>query len=118
MRARAPKFFRNEAKLISDGTEYEHHDPRKKTKTGYDTIWDTLEGTGLKMIGDHSLVSGSFIIQDATVTRVGLVQFNADGELLGGMFYEEPFVAGRITTKRQLIFDFVRRIEETHAKTV
>jgi len=102
---------------ISDGLDFEHHDPRRKAKTHYDEVWDALEESPIHMVGDHTLMGDkTFRLVDANTVKVGEIVFSNKMELLGATWYGEPLVSGRIKNKRSIKFDLLAKIEETYVK--
>lgn len=98
---------------ITDGTEYDHHPERKKSKSHYDEVWDALEHTQVSMVGDHEFQGQTYRLVDKNHIKVGEVTFDNKNHFLGATFYTESFIAGRTATSRQAKFDLIRRIEET-----
>jgi len=98
----------------TDGTEYVHNDPRKKKKSHYDQVWDALERTPLKMIGDHEYMGNTYALRDATNQKVGEVSFDRENKLTGASFMGEHFISGRLATNRDAFHDLIRRIEDIY----
>lgn len=98
----------------TDGTEFVHNDPRKKKKTHYDQVWDALERTPLKMMGDHEYKGETYVMRDANNQKIGQVSFDKENKMSGAVFMGEHFISGRIATQRDAFHELIRRIEDIY----
>jgi len=107
--------------MVTDDGTYAHQPQpgarqQYKKTTHYDRVWGVLDGTGVKMIGDHYVKGGRYTFVDGAGTLVGEVNFGPKDEFVAGKFYGELCVRGRTQNASQAISSFIDMIEETHAK--
>lgn len=104
--------------MSTDGREYDHS--RKNSRgavrkpSGYDQVWDALDGTGVTMLGNHEFTGQTFELRDANNMKVGTVTFDGKNQFAGASFYGEMFVPGRVTAQRVAINNLIARIEDMH----
>lgn len=104
----------------TDGTLENKPDPNaRKTyrkQRAYDHIWHALEGTGIRMMGDHSMKGGIYRLLDYNGVKIGELSFDKQDGFLGGTFYGKPVVSGRALSKHDAMYKFIALIEETHVR--
>lgn len=99
--------------MIDDGTQYVHD----LTKRGhYEQVWAALNGTGLRMFGEHEFPGGTYRILDSADREFGWVTLTETEkpEFLGGSWFGIPILAGRARTRREALADFLNEITTTH----
>lgn len=93
----------------TDGSEVEHD-----KKSDYNTLWNLLDGSGVRMMGDHENVGGTFELRDNNQILVGQVSFDKNDAFLAAKWYGQVIVSGRAMSQRLAMNVFVQEVEKTH----
>lgn len=93
----------------TDGYEVDHD-----KKSDYNTLWHLLDGSGIKMMGDHESYGSTFELRDTNNILVGQASFDKKDAFLGGKWYGQVVVSGRAMSQRLAMNVFVQEVEKTH----
>ena len=99
--------------MIDDGARYVHD---RTKRTPYDQVWQAIEGTEISMLGEHEFPGGRYRFTTPALGEIGWVSFTEGEkpEFDAGYWFGATIIAGRATTRRQALLDFIEQIHATH----
>lgn len=94
---------------MDDGSLIDH-----SRKSDYNSVYNALEDTSIKMLGAHDVEGGVYELRDPNNIQVGQVSFDGKDQFLAGKWYGQVVVSGRALSQREGLRVFLREVEKTH----